>query len=267
MSFYEEISNYYDYIFPIGEEQIDFISKNAGNPPKSLLDIACGTGSYSIELARQGYYVVATDIDAEMIRLLEGKISDLAYGDYKIKCMQAGMLDLTEKLHEKYDLAFCIGNSVVHLDGKDDIQAFFKSVKMLLKEDGCFVLQIINFDRVLSKGIKELPVITNKEVGLKFDRYYRLDKEKNKVLFKTILTINGSNFNGTNSINNINTVNSSNSSNIKIENEIPLFPLMSEDAAAMLKEAGFKTVNLFGDFSGNKYDKDNSYMLVISAFC
>lgn len=177
MSFYKEISDYYDYIFPTGKEQIDFISRNAGNPPKSLLDIACGTGNYSIELAGMGYEVMATDISVEMIKQLESKISNLGYNIYKIKCMQAGMLDLAEKLHEKYDLAFCIGNSVVHLNGKGEIQAFFKSVKMLLKEGACFVLQIINFDRILSKGVKELPAITNEEVGLKFERYYHFDNQ------------------------------------------------------------------------------------------
>ena len=240
MSFYEEISKYYDYIFPTRKEQVSFICEVAGNPPKTLLDIACGTGGYSIELAGLGYDVTATDIDAKMMKTLNNKLLN---HDCKINCIQAGMLELAEKLHTSFDLVFCIGNSIVHLDKKDDIQAFFKSAKQLLKKDGSLIVQIINFDRVLLKEIRELPTITNDEIGLSFERFYRCDEEENRIFFKTILTVDDK----------------------KIENEIPLYLLLSDDAVEMLNDAGFKKVRLFGDFIGNEYDKYNSYMLVLWA--
>ncbi|MDP4181321.1 MAG: class I SAM-dependent methyltransferase, partial [Bacillota bacterium] len=59
MGFYDEISKYYDYIFPSFEEQLRFINDIAGEPPRSLLDIACGTGSYSIKLAKKGFDITA----------------------------------------------------------------------------------------------------------------------------------------------------------------------------------------------------------------
>jgi len=68
MGFYEEISKYYDYIFPVGKEQINFITKVAGEGPKSVLDIACGTGGYALELAKQGYAVTAVDLGGRVKR-------------------------------------------------------------------------------------------------------------------------------------------------------------------------------------------------------
>ncbi len=240
MNFYQDISHYYDYIFPTGKDQIGFICNTVGSPPKDLLDIACGTGGYSLELSKKGYNVTAADIDAAMI---EGLKTKLFNKKYKINYIQSGMLELKDEIHSTFDLAFCIGNSVVHLSGMDEIQSFFKTVKGLLNNGGSFIIQIINYDRVISKDIKELPVIENAEAGLRFERYYRYQKDLNIVHFKTILSVGDK----------------------RMENEIPLFPLLSTDAADMLKSAGFGRVKPYGDFIGNEYDKYGSYMLVLSA--
>lgn len=240
MAFYEDLSNYYDYVFPTGKEQLDFIREVAGNTPKALLDIACGTGGYSIELAKLGYNVTATDIDASMIEALKNKIPEQGRN---VVCIKAGMLELAEKLQTKYDLAFCIGNSIVHLNDKDEIESFIKASKELLKKDGNLIIQVINFDRILLKDIKELPAIKNDKIGLNFERFYRYEKAINKIFFRTILSVEGK----------------------KLDNEIPLYPLLSDEVVEMLEEAGYKKVRTFGDFSGSKFDKYNSYMLVIQA--
>ncbi|MEG2018666.1 MAG: class I SAM-dependent methyltransferase, partial [Clostridium sp.] len=162
MGFYEEISKYYDYIFPVGKPQVDFISKFSGKPPRELLDVACGSGGYSIELAHQGYNVTAIDLDYAMV---EGLRKKAANDNLDIKALQGNMLELRNKVNTRYDLAFCIGNSLVHLEGEEEIEKFFKEMKCILKEDGKLVIQIINYDRVLSQNITSLPNIENQEVG------------------------------------------------------------------------------------------------------
>lgn len=241
MPFYQDISKYYDYVFPTGKEQLGFIREAAGNPPKALLDIACGTGGYSMALAEAGYEVTASDIDPSMLEGLKKKLKD---GNIEVKGIEAGMLELAEKVDKKFDLAFCIGNSVVHLGSMAEIQQFFNSAGNVLKKDGVFIIQIINFDRVLSKHVTELPTITNDEAGLTFERYYRHDPSLNRIYFRTILTAGEG----------------------KIENEIPLFPLLSDDAVRTLENAGFGDISLFGDFKGSPYDSENSFMLVIKAY-
>lgn len=240
MGFYEEISKYYDYIFPVGKEQINFVTKVAGEGPKSVLDIACGTGGYALELAKQGYAVTAVDLDSKMVEELKDKTLK---SDLDIEALQGSMLELSSKISSKYDVAFCIGNSLVHLDGEKEIEKFFREMKGLLKEEGKLIIQIINYDRVLSKNVQFLPTIENKEVGLTFQRLYRYDEILNKVFFKTILEVEGK----------------------KIENEIPLYPALSEDLEKLLRKAGFKDVKLYGDFKGNDFEKDNSYALVVVA--
>ncbi|MGI6553864.1 MAG: class I SAM-dependent methyltransferase [Bacillota bacterium] len=240
--FYDEIAQYYDLVFPAGKAQISFLMETAGRPQKSILDIACGTGAYALELAKAGYFVTAVDLDAEMIDILKKKTLEESL-ETKINPIQGNMLELPQRLKAKYELAFCIGNSLVHLDGEKEIEEFLSGIKSLLVDSGHLVIQIINYDRVLEKNIKSLPTIEVKDKELKFHRLYRYDAKINKIFFKTILEVPGN----------------------VIENEIPLYPLVSDDLETLLQKSGFTDIQVFGDFQKTKFQKDSSYSLVVNA--
>ncbi len=241
MAFYEEISKYYDNIFPVSIGTVEFLRRNAGNPPKSILDVACGTGGYSMELCKYGYDVTAVDIDKSMIENLAVKTQNL---NGKIKFMHANMLDLKEKFYgDNFDTVFCIGNSLVHLDNLTQIKDFIRDVKDIISSNGSLIIQVINYDRVISKDIKSLPTIYNEEAGLTFERFYRYDRVENKVYFKTVLSVD----------------------NQKYDNEIPIYPLMYDDIKNVLSDSGYKKIEFFGDFNGGSFDKNNSFMMVLVA--
>jgi ubiquinone/menaquinone biosynthesis C-methylase UbiE len=241
MAFYEEISKYYDYIFPVSKETVEFLKRIIDNPPKSVLDVACGTGGYSIELGKQGYDVTAVDIDRGMIEGLKDKTNNL---NIKVNFLHANMLDLKDKLNSnKFEAVFCIGNSLVHLESLNQIEGFFRNVKGVISKGGSLIIQIINYDRVISKGIRSLPTIYNEDAGLTFERLYGYDEEKNRVYFKTVLSVG----------------------NKKFENEIPLYPLLFKDTKKMLIDAGFEKIEFYGDFNGSSFDKDNSFMMILHA--
>ena len=73
MGFYEQISKFYDYIFPVSNEQKEFLKSLISNTSIRVLDIACGSGGYSIELAKLGHNVTAVDLDIEMVTLAKQK--------------------------------------------------------------------------------------------------------------------------------------------------------------------------------------------------
>jgi len=240
MGFYDEISKYYDDIFPVDKEQVNFLSETSGKPPKYLLDIACGTGGYSLELAKLGYKVTAVDLDEKMVKELKNKAENL---NIDIQAIQSNMLDIDKRINNKFDLAFCIGNSLVHLAGEREIEKFLKEMKGMLNENGSLIVQIINYDRVLENKVSFLPTIKNAERGLEFSRIYGYDSEKSKILFKTVLKVDG---------------------NI-IENEIALYPILADNLVNLVHKAGFENVNIYGDLEGVEFNKNSSYVLVLSA--
>ncbi len=244
MGFYEQIAPYYDLIFPAGREQLEFIKKAAGGPPKKLLDVACGAGTYAVELAREGYEVWATDLDEEMIRQTEIRA---AAGKVAVKAEALDMLKLNELSADQFDCLFCIGNSIVHLGSKDAILDALRKMKGKLCENGSLLLQIINFDRILSKGITSLPSILNPEAGMEFHRNYSYDAPTGLIHFNTVLRVSrGKEWD-------------------QYSNSIKLFPLISSDLQDLLERAGFGTIDCYGGFRYEPYDPGESYLLVIRA--
>lgn len=245
MGFYEQISKYYDYIFPAGKSQVSFIKQSAGAPPARILDVACGSGEYSVELAREGYRVTAIDLDGEMVRSAKEK----AAGEgLNITVLKLNMLEIQKTFDNRFDCIFCIGNSIVHLGSLDEITKALKQMYVRLADNGSLILQVINYDRVLKYHVNELPAIKDEEIGLEFIRKYEYDRNKDVIYFNTVLSV-GAGDNGKTE---------------RFENSIELLPLMSDDMMRVLKEAGFEEIQFYGDFTFSPYN-DNSYMLVVKA--
>lgn len=244
MGFYQEISPYYDYIFPAGEEQLKLISDIAGEPPKRILDIACGTGAYSVRLAKAGHDVWGVDADPEMIRLAGLK----AAANYvPVKFFAGDMLELDKGLGStggKFDCIFCIGNSIVHLGSKDAIRTAVIKMKEQLVPGGSIVLQIINFDRILEKGVTSLPTIKNEEAGLVFQRNYIRDENSGLIYFDTVLAVDEK------------------TGPVRLSNRVELFPLTSSMLGSIFMSAGVDSFNFYGDFNRNQYVPGDSFMLV-----
>lgn len=243
MGFYEEISRYYDYIFPAGARQLDFIKKHAGAPGARLLDVACGSGVYSLELAKAGYQMTAVDLDEKMVEMARRKADT---GGSPFSVQQCDMLQLDKCLDGGFDCVFCIGNSIVHLGSKTDIGLAIRKMGTLTVEGGSVILQTINYDRILRLGINELPPIREESLGLEFVRKYEYVPEKGVINFNTRLIVGHG------------------SDREEYNNSIELLPLMSGELRKLITEAGFSKADYFADFVETPYHPD-AYMLVVRA--
>lgn len=152
------------------------------------------------------------------------------------------MIDI-DQLDNAFDLLFCIGNSIVHLNNNDEILTFLKKCKSKLKPGGHLIIQIVNYDRILDKDINTLPLIENEEVELVFERYYEYQPKTHKIDFKTILKVDG----------------------MSLENHVLLHPIRAEELVELLEQSGFIHIKTYGNFEKVKYDPLNSFPLVIVA--
>ena len=243
MGFYEEISKYYDILFPVEDEQVRFISECAGQSGNRILDVACGAGGYAAALAEKGYAVTAVDLDAAMVQTARKKMESRGLDG---TVMQSDMKALMDTVKGKYQSVFCIGNSIVHLGSTAEILKALQQMYRLLEESGVLVLQIINYDRVLKYGINELPVIRNEEAGIEFTRKYEYEKEKGILHFNTVLRI------------------AQDEGEQVLENSVELLPLASNKMMELLEQVRFRKIQFYGDFAKAPYT-DNSYMLVAKA--
>lgn len=82
MSAYESLAACYDeltYDIPY-EKTLTFFERLCAREhvqPRSVLDLACGTGSLSLLLARRGYRVIGADLSSDMLAEAEQKAQAL----------------------------------------------------------------------------------------------------------------------------------------------------------------------------------------------
>ena len=96
----------------------------------TLLDLGTGPGTQSIELAKRGFSVTATDISGKAIKLASKLSNEVHFINDDI---------LSSKLKQRFDYIFDRG--CFHAISADDRVKYVKSVEQLLRKDGILFLK------------------------------------------------------------------------------------------------------------------------------
>lgn len=115
--------------------EADFVQKVlAVPPPAKLLDIPCGGGRHSLDLAERGYAMTGVDISPIFLEHARGRAN--ASG-LSIRWEEREMRDLPWE--REFDGAFSLGNSFGYLTDEDNA-AFLKAVARSLKPGARFLI-------------------------------------------------------------------------------------------------------------------------------
>jgi cyclopropane fatty-acyl-phospholipid synthase-like methyltransferase len=98
-----------------------------------LLDVPCGGGRLSLVLAERGYRVTGVDLSREFLEHARS-----CRGAERVTWAHREMRDLPWP--ERFDGAFCVGNSFGYLDDEGNV-AFLRAVSTALKPGARFVLE------------------------------------------------------------------------------------------------------------------------------
>lgn len=236
MKFYEMLVKYYDDIFPMNDETYSFIRQDLIEGDK-VLDVACGTGTYTLPLQKEGILAFGVDLEESMIEVAEEKAKKEGIrSDFVV----ASMLNLDLVSDGDLRRIFIIGNSLVHLKSLDEIRTFIMLCYELLMNGGDLIIQIINYDKILDNDIKSLPTIEVPEKGVTFSRYYYYDLTSHSIEFASKLTVNGE----------------------VQESSVYLFPLRKDELIKELENAGFKDIETYKNFKGEPYEKEAMPLIV-----
>ena len=222
MQFYSSISKYYELVFPYKPMQLEFLLKNGLENADKVLDIGCGTGNLALAVANQNCRVKALDFDREMVAIAKAKNNSS-----NPEFLHVDMRNIADYFRAgSFDLIYCFGNTIVHLLSNDQIRKFLHAVKSVLTPGGQFLLQLLNYENILTNQITQLPLIENNTI--KFERYYEFN-EPELVDFITMLTIKAS--------------------GETITNRIKLYPLTKTKLSNLLLDAGFENINFYSGFN------------------
>lgn len=105
--------------------------------PNTILDVACGEGTFAIKMAEKGYEVTGIDLSPEMLQIARKKAQQ---ENMKIDFRQGDMRELS--FDSSFDLVTCWFDSLNYLLDLDDLEKTFCGVSRALKRDRAFIFDM-----------------------------------------------------------------------------------------------------------------------------
>jgi SAM-dependent methyltransferase len=200
------------------------------------LDIACGAGRHAIELSRRGFDVTGFDLSEFLIREAKRDAARAKEKNLKLKFLIKDMRDFNFK--RSFDLALNIFTSFGYFDNDKENFSVIHNANRSLKPGGYLIFDFLNKD-FLEKNI--VPYSRKKS-----DEFVIIQKRKieNGFIQKEILI--------------------KNNGKEKRFNEI-LRLYDHNELRSAFKDNGFRIMNSFGDYWGNKFESEKSERLIFIA--
>ncbi len=109
-----------------------------GEKPSLVLDLGCGTGVITLELARRGYDMTGVDVSPEMLGVAKERALEMGVSDVLWLCQ-----DMREfELYGTVDAAVSTCDGVNYLLTGKDLDAAFSLVHNYLAPEGLFVFDV-----------------------------------------------------------------------------------------------------------------------------
>jgi SAM-dependent methyltransferase len=140
-----EFAQYPDYAAQLTAGEIDFaVAALALRGVETILDLACGGGRHSIELAQRGYGVVGLDYAAPVLTAARSRAAEL---DLSVSFVQGDMRALTDE--QRFDAVLLMNSSLGFFDDASN-QQVLDGIARALAPGGRLLLQCINPYRIES---------------------------------------------------------------------------------------------------------------------
>ena len=134
---FKDYADYYDSIYKDKDygNEVDFLEEIFGeNKPKKILEVGCGTGSYTKILLERGYEVTAVDISENMQEIAREKCA--------CKFIKGDIRDIT--LNEKFDACIAMFAVMGYITKNSGIIEALNNIRRHLKPNGVFIFDVWN---------------------------------------------------------------------------------------------------------------------------
>lgn len=238
--FYDEFAGFYDGMINFDEslERRKRLLQNFIGASKTAADIGCGTGLDSIALAMCGLAVTGFDPSPQMIET--AKVNSATH-KVAIEFIAKGIEDLPANLENKFDIVVSLGNALANIP-EDNLKLGMKNINRILSPGGKIVLQILNYDLILSR--RERIINITEDRANTFVRFYDFEKEAIRFNILKFRKVNKNDFSL------ISTT---------------VFPYKYEELINILSGSGFKYLEAFGGLDKSKFEINKSKDVIITA--
>ena len=242
---YEEFSKVYDK-FSLGngtvQEEFDFYERVfSGRNISTILDCACGTGYHCCQFYKKGYNIYGCDISKAMLIQARKNLKEM---NIEIELKNGDFRNLEDIYDNKFDAVLCLSTSLPHVHTEEGILKALTSMKNVLRDNGIVII----YQGITHSSLKPENRI---QIAVDTDDFIRISLRDIHGDIQTITVIDV--------INNIN--NQKTLETYSVDYKM----LFDNDYQVLLQQAGFKNIQIFGDFKQNEYDPNVSTKIIVVA--
>lgn len=204
---------------------------------RTALDAGCGTGFHSLLLARLGVRVTAADISESMLERARSHALEM---NLRVHMVKADLLELPAKVQPPFDAVFCLGNTLPHLRTGEELFAAISNFGTLLAPDGVLIIQMLNYNRILSQ--QERIISVREGDGTTTIRFY--DFLNDGIVFNVL------------------TLSRSEGRILHTLRSTMLRPINEEEITIVLSRAGFGRIRMHGSLKGDALTRDSTDIVI-----
>jgi ubiquinone/menaquinone biosynthesis C-methylase UbiE len=135
-AFFYTIGSYTQYSQRMAE-LLPQILERVQAKPKTILDMACGEGTYAILMSQNGYQVTGVDQSEQMLQIARERAEQ---EQNQIEFLNMDMRSL--EFDQQFDLITCWFDSLNYLLDFQDLEKTFQEVAEALKDGGLFIFDM-----------------------------------------------------------------------------------------------------------------------------
>ncbi|UCG29913.1 MAG: class I SAM-dependent methyltransferase [candidate division WOR-3 bacterium] len=191
VSYYETIASFYDIIVPRNVRGIcDSLEATIGRYGKSkrILDLGCGTGRFTIELAKRGFSMLGLDLTDEMIGIAQKNAKKV---DVNVKFIKEDIRNF--RLKKKIGVIWARG-SIGDIVNLNDVKRAFKNIRNNLLKKGIFIFDVRDFSSYIgrykdelrseSRVFKNRHTITNFNLSAKLNKRTKIERMTGEIIIQ-----------------------------------------------------------------------------------
>lgn len=247
--FYTVILEYYDELFPLKENCLDFFlmlqkefQESCPVKPAPLcrfLGIGSATGNLENKLSSYGLDITGIDKNPEMIETAKRRMKR---GSSTLRFFEMTTLDMKRFLKMgSFNIISCINNMIPYISDETLLRKFFHDARELLAPSGKLVIQTLNFDNMEKTKQKRLPDLKSIRVTLERSCIPADDG---------LLTLDA-------------TLELGSGRKIILQKNTRLIPTTVSRLESIAKEAGFTAISLYGDFDLSPWTDESTSTIMI----
>jgi cyclopropane fatty-acyl-phospholipid synthase-like methyltransferase len=153
------LGNFYSWMlgdFDENEERMrEFFAGHgvASQTNQTALDLGCGNGIQAVALAKLGYTVKAVDFNTQLLDELNDNKEN-----FEIEVINSEIINFLNSASKGFTLITCMGDTITHLESKNQVKEFIKLCYVNLEQNGKLILSFRDYTNELRGDARFIPV-------------------------------------------------------------------------------------------------------------